>query len=83
MSNDLNFLNGRTRGDNSGKFTCHKFNGASVVDYVIVSSCLLDSYPKIYFSVHSPDYYSCHCPISFCLKGQLQRFDKLSLFDKF
>ena len=66
ISNDLYFLNGRIRGDNSGKFTCHKFNGASVIDYAIVSSCLLDKI--IYFSVHSPDYYSCHCPISFCLK---------------
>ena len=66
ISNDLYFLNGRIRGDNSGKFTCHKFNRASVVDYAIVSSCLLDKI--IYFSVHSPDYYSCHCLISFCLK---------------
>ena len=66
ISNDLYFLNGRIRGDNSGKFTCHKFNEASVVDYAIVSSCLLDKI--IYFSVHSLDYYSCHCPISFCLK---------------
>ena len=72
ISNDLYFLNGRIRGNNSGKFTSHKFNGASVVDYAIVRSCLLDKI--IYFSVHSPDYYSCHCSISFCLK--MRPFDR-------
>ena len=46
ISNDLYFLNRRTRGDNSG---CYKFNGASVVEYAIVSSCLLDKI--FYFSV--------------------------------
>ena len=33
-SNNLCILNGRTQSDRFGKFTCHKSNGASVVDYM-------------------------------------------------
>jgi hypothetical protein len=36
-------LNGRTKGDLIGQFTCQTNNGASVVDYVIVSQDLLSS----------------------------------------
>lgn len=34
-TNRLNILNGRTLGDLTGKFTCFKRNGNSVVDYVL------------------------------------------------
>ena len=50
ISNDLYFLNGRTRGDNSGKFTFHQFNEANVADYAIVSSCLLDKIIYLVFT---------------------------------
>ena len=36
-SNRLSILNGRTREDLLGRHTCYKPNGASVVDYAIVS----------------------------------------------
>ena len=42
--NSLRILNGRTIGDLFGEYTCIKYNGKSVVDYVIVSKLLL---PKI------------------------------------
>ena len=35
---DLNIVNGRKTGDPFGKFTCFKWNGNSVVDYLITSS---------------------------------------------
>ncbi len=50
----------------NGRFTCHKPNGASVVDYVIVSEELL---PKVgYFCVHKfIGELSDHCKLSFSL----------------
>ena len=37
ISHNLRFLNGRMQGDMLGQFTCHKFNGASTIDYLILS----------------------------------------------
>ncbi len=37
IGNNLIALNGRTKGDFLGQFTCHTYNGASVVHYVIGS----------------------------------------------
>ena len=70
-SNDLSILNGRTRGDMLGKFTCYKSNGSSVIDYAIVSSDLMKQ--VTYFSVLPLSVYSCHCPISFALKTKPSR----------
>ena len=60
-SNNLSILNGRTRGDMLGKFTCYKSNGSSVIDYAIVSSDLMKQ--VTYFFVLPLSVYSCHCPI--------------------
>ena len=35
MVNNLKILNGRKIGDLTGKYTCHQYNGSSVVDYII------------------------------------------------
>ena len=40
-AHDLLTLNGRTIGDSLGRYTCFKWNGNSVVDYIAVSSDLL------------------------------------------
>ena len=32
----IKILNGRTAGDMTGKYTCFKYNGCSVVDYIMV-----------------------------------------------
>lgn len=40
LNNQLVILNGRTLGDFQGKFTCIEHNGASVVDYFIISPTL-------------------------------------------
>ena len=37
INNKLHILNGRTLGDTLGDFTCIKHNGASVVDYFVIS----------------------------------------------
>lgn len=42
ISYKLRLANGRTLGDNFGKFTCYKYNGNSVVDYFIYSEDLIE-----------------------------------------
>ena len=63
----IRILNGRCIGDTIGNYTCHNYNGSSVVDYACISECLL-SYVK-FFSVHEflPDL-SDHCQISLLLR---------------
>ena len=39
---DLNVVNGRKTGDPFGDFTCMKYNGNSVVDYLITSPCIFE-----------------------------------------
>ncbi len=56
----LHIINGRTKGDYFGNFTCLKYNGCSTVDYNIISkelSHLPDSFtvlPLTEFSDHKP-----------------------------
>ena len=38
----LRIANGRVLGDSSGKYTCYKYNGNSVVDYFIYSEDLFE-----------------------------------------
>ena len=73
-SNNLSILNGRTRGDMFGKFTCYKSNGSSVIDYAIVSSDFMKQ--VTYFSVLPLSVYSCHCPTSFAFKTKAFQIDK-------
>ena len=67
LANEANLIiaNGRTIGDLNGRFTCHKYNGSSVVDYCLMSCHLYDT--ARYFKVHDPQFYSDHCPISVAL----------------
>ena len=41
IENELVTLNGRTKGDFVGRFTCNTYNGSSVMDYAAVSHNLL------------------------------------------
>ncbi|VDI19713.1 Hypothetical predicted protein [Mytilus galloprovincialis] len=65
ISSKLCIVNGRLWGDSSGKFTCIKPTGSSVVDYVVMSEDLLNT--TLYFQVS--DFIStlsdCHCKLSF------------------
>ena len=66
--NDLILLNGRTKGDYIGQFTCQTYNGASVVDYTIVSSEVMREIK--YFTVSEITHFSHHCFLSFGLKTE-------------
>ena len=66
--NSLITLNGRSKGDFVGKFTCHTYNGSSVVDYTIVSQNLFSSLS--HFSVSSLTEFSHHSFLSFALKAE-------------
>ena len=69
----LVILNGRKLGDIKGKFTCHKYNGSSVVDFIATSYNL---YPKInYFRVLDPVWFSDHCPIICSMEVRIYRND--------
>lgn len=63
----LSIVNGRTGKDRDiGKWTCTKYNGQSVVDYVI---CSRDLYPKISsFEVSDPLPFSDHSAVYFSLE---------------
>ena len=76
LSTDLKIVNGRKIGDLYGNFTCHAYNGSSLVDYVIVQSKL---FPKIqYLKVHSTSHLSDHCPLSFSIILQEQIEDDIN-----
>ena len=64
----LRILNGRHKGDSSGKYTCYTPNGCSVVDYVIVSADIQHLISK--FSIHPLTMYSDHSPLTFSLEIQ-------------
>ena len=67
-SSQIRILNGRTIGDCGGKFTCHKYGGSSVVDYIVTSEANLCNI--LCFQVN--DFIgelSDHCSISCVIKG--------------
>ena len=63
----LRILNGRTKGDRLGDFTCFTLNGTSSIDYAVVSEELLTEIRG--FVVSPLTDWSCHCLISFVLKS--------------
>ena len=67
----LVILNGRKLGDISGKYTCHKYNGSSVVDFIATSYNL---YSKVkYFKVLEPVWFSDHCPLACSIEVRVHR----------
>ena len=64
ISASLKIVNGRMIGDTQGKYTCHKYNGSSVVDYFISDHATFSQIR--YLKVH--DLIGClsdHCKLSF------------------
>jgi exonuclease III len=59
-------LNGRTLGDLQGSKTCHKYNGSSTVDYMIVSKDLWNN--VLTFRVLDQNWFTDHCPLSCHIK---------------
>ena len=63
IENSLRILNGRTMGDLSGRLTCYRPSGASVVDYALTQEDFLDEIQS--FRVHDfLAHLSDHCCIS-------------------
>ena len=56
--NEMIVLNGRTKRDYIGQFTCHTYNEASIVDYTIVYADILQSIG--YFTVSNFTEFSHH-----------------------
>ena len=78
ISSKMRILNGRMLGDSSGKFTCIKSTGQSVVDYVIVSEDLISK--MLYFRVSNfkSTLSDCHCMLSCGLLATYYRCPKIS-----
>ena len=59
-------LNGRTPGDLSGKYTCHKYNGSSTVDYFVMQTNL---FPNVLsMKILDIPWFTDHCPLSLMFK---------------
>lgn len=67
----IRILNGRTLGDTQGHFTCHRPQGSSTIDYMIMSEELLHRVQ--YFQVHSKLDLSDHCMISMQMRSHINR----------
>ena len=59
--NKLITLNGRKIGDTIGRFTCHRYNGSSVIDLCICDTYFYNSISS--FKVLPHPWFSDHCPI--------------------
>ena len=67
----LVILNGRKLGYTEGKYTCHEYNGSSVVDIIAAS---YDLCPKIkYIQVLDPVWYSDHCSLVCALDAKIYK----------
>ena len=65
-SSNLRIVNGRMGNDAGiGRVTCIKYNGSSLVDYILCSETLLSCFTE--FEVMSNVMFSDHCPISACI----------------
>ena len=63
---NIDILNGCILGDLIGNYTCHRYNGSSVVDYVMVSTKLRQIIQ--YLQVLDLNLFSDNCPLSFTLR---------------
>ena len=62
------------QGDMLGQFTCHKFNGASTIDYVSFSQSPLEDVDN--FSVLPLSFFSSHCRFAFTLRTKVFKTNK-------
>ena len=69
----LRILNGRTLGDSQGYFTCHRPQGSSTVDYMVLSEEMLHRVQ--FFLVHDKLDLSDHCKISMQMMCRVRKPD--------
>ena len=67
ISLKLRILNGRILGDSNDNFTCFKYNGTNVVDYIIMSEDLIKQILNCKASNVIPCLSDCHCKVSVML----------------
>ena len=67
---NMEILNGCTMGDITGDFTCHRYNGSSVVDYMLASHHLRQSIKQ--FNVVRFTTFSDHCPTSCVINSSIR-----------
>ncbi len=64
ISSRLKIANGRVIGDTSGRYTCHKYNGSSLVDYVLADDAMISQ--MCYLRVNDlHGHLTDHCMVSF------------------
>jgi exonuclease III len=68
----LKIANGRVLGDSGGRFTCHKYNGSSVVDYILAEHTTLSKFLYLTVDELLGDLTD-HCKISFALSVHVQQ----------
>lgn len=73
IGNQLRILNGRCCGNTTGKYTCFKPKGSSVVDYCLASETLLSEVLYMHVSEFIPKLSDCHCKISLKLLAHFER----------
>ena len=80
---DLHIANGRKIGDPFGNYTCLKWNGNSVVDYLLTSNSIFDQVPTFKVGTFHP-MLSDHCPLFYNLEvpQNLDEIKKESLLKK-
>ena len=66
---DLRIVNGRKTGDLFGDYTCIKYNGNSLVDYLVTSSSTFENISSFNVGDFLP-WLSDHCPVFFTLEVQ-------------
>ena len=62
VTHDLKVLNERTVGDMTGKITCFKYNGCSIVDYIVVQTDIIERVQ--YFRVNPLTPWPDHCQMT-------------------
>ena len=73
ISANLRIVNGRKIGDGIGRYTCHKINGSSTIDYLIVSQKSYKNIPFMKINKFSGDI-SDHCSLSWAMLTNRQLF---------
>ena len=77
LSAQLRIVNGRVIGDSLGQYTCHKYCGSSVIDYLITSEENLQRI--LYFKVTEfKGQMSDHCCLSWALKCNISNYNNMS-----
>jgi len=70
ISNQIRILNGRFLGDTFGSYTCYTPNGASTVDYVLVSKDILNQILHFRVCNFIPTLSDCHCLLEWSLSAK-------------